>query len=426
MKLRTLTFDTETLSLVKDWKTPVDKMTPEQLANEPLTLQVAWIVNEIDTETLEIIELETFKAYVQPSTSYPSFTEQNFENNEAVKVNGISWQMCIDSEFDMKSILQKMRKSIDEHNVDCLLAHNAQFDVKVLQCELKRIGINDWLSGLHIICTKILFKGFADAAGIRATLESAYRYFNDGQIFDNAHDAFADVNGCYNVFIGCCKKLNMWPLPDSVLCVAAYSNGWHEHIPASIWQQSGWHSVAEIDLVQGKLSCPQAYTVKKMYIKQEQYAEECLRHYNVDIEACKVGYEMKTALHLLNVYIQFSRLVIFHGAQFHVGLLNAQYMKHKAIAADNYVSGVVNALWQKPWFVDCNVLGSIMLPNLCVRPNYIRREDIYEHFAGKQPTSNVIAALSIYYNFIWLHNECVNKNDIKPLMQSYISTSNLK
>ena len=135
---------------------------------------------------------------------------------------------------------------------------------------------------------------------------------------------------------------------------------------------------------------------------------------------------MKTALHLLNVYIQFSRLVIFHGAQFHVGLLNAQYMKHKAIAADNYVSGVVNALWQKPWFVDCNVLGSIMLPNLCVRPNYSRREDIYEHFTGKQPTSDVIAALSIYYNFIWLHNECVNKNDIKPLMQSYISTSSLK
>lgn len=426
MKLRTLTFDTETLSLVNNWKTSVSEMTAEQLANEPFTLQVAWIVNEIDTETGVSTELEAFKSYVHPSTDYPSFVESMFENNKAVEVNGISWQMCVESAFDMKQILQKMRASITEHNVQILLAHNAQFDVRVLQGELKRTDTNDWLTGLHIICTKILFKGFADAAGIRATLESAYRYFNNGQMFDGAHDAFADVNGCYNVFVGCCKKLNMWPLPDSVLCIAAYSNGWHERIPSSIWSQSGWHSVAEIDLVQGQLSCPQAYIVKKFYIKQDQYAEECLKHYNVDIEACKNGYDMKTALHLLNVYIQFSRLVIFHGAQFHIGLLNAQYMKYKANAADNYVSGVVNALWQKPWFIDCNVFGSIMHPGLCIRPNYVRREDLYEHYTGKQPTSDVIAALSIYYNFMWLHNECIDRNDIMPLMQSYISTSKLK
>ena len=426
MKLRTLTFDTETLSLVNNWKTPVNEMTAEQLANEPLTLQIAWIVNEIDTETCVSTELEAFKSYVHPSTDYPSFVESMFENNKAVEVNGISWQMCVESAFDMKQILQKMRASINEHDVQILLAHNAQFDVRVLQGELKRTNTNDWLTGLHIICTKILFKGFADAAGIRATLESAYRYFNNGQMFDGAHDAFADVNGCYNVFIGCCKKLNMWPLPDSVLCIAAYSNGWHERIPSSIWSQSGWHSVAEIDLVQGQLSCPQAYIVKKFYVKQDQYSEECLKHYNVDIEAFKNGYDMKTALHLLNVYIQFSRLVIFHGAQFHVGLLNAQYMKYKANAIDNYVSGITNALWQKPWFIDCNVFGSIMHPGLCIRPNYVRREDLYEHYTGKQPTSDVIAALSIYYNFMWLHNECVDKNDIRPLMQSYISTSKLK
>lgn len=426
MKLRTLTFDTETLSLVKDWRQPIHTMNDAQLAQEPFTVQLAFIIHEIDTDTAEALELYAFKTYIKPSTDYMSFNAQMFIDNPAVDINKITWDMCNGSSYDMKQALQHMKSAIDKYKAQILLAHNAQFDVRVLQGELLRCGLQDWLINKHIICTKILFKGFADAAGVRATLESAYKYFNAGNMFEDAHDAFADVKACHNVFMGCCKKLNMWPQPYSVLSVAAYSNGYHDKIPSSIWDTIAWRHVAEIDLVQGPIvnldNNKALHKEVKLHIKQDYYDERSLREYNVDIDACKHGFNIKTALHLLNVYVQFSQFIVMHNVTFHLGLINAQYIRNKPTAADNYVSGVTNAILQKPYVIDCNILGCILIPSACIRPNYVRRDDIYEHFTGKLPTVDISAALSIYYNFTSL---CTCDIDETSFKQSFILTSSL-
>lgn len=230
-----------------------------------------------------------------------------------------------------------------------------------------------------MICTKILFKGFADSANINAKLETAYKYFNDGKMFDDAHDAFADIKACHNVFVNCCKTLNMWPRPDGCLAVMMYSNGYHKQIPTNIWQASLWNNIAQIELCEFGLQPDDAFNVCKLSVKATDniYHLDCLHYYGIDEHECQHGFTLKTALHLLNVYVQFNRLVVFYDARLHFGLLNAQYVRCKANAGSNYNASIVNAVLQKPYLYDLNLALRKAYPGLQCRPDYIKRKDAW-------------------------------------------------
>ena len=418
MKLNVCVFDTETTGLLKQFSKPVSKMSIEELKEEPFILQLAYVIAQIDTDTETYKVLTEFKTYIKPVSIVMSFDESMF-GTDATNVNGITFDMCMQSNYTMHAALMKMHDDCKQHSVTTFIAHNAQFDYKMIKRECARNNVEDFMFNKQLICTKILFKGFALANNIGATLEAAYKFFNNGAMFENAHDAFSDVYGCLNVFINCCKRLHLWPQPNAVCALMSYSNAYHSNLPASIWQKTGWNQIAKIDICMGSVTESQSAKVIELPIQLDYYDEKCCNDYNVSIEKCKHGYSIESALCMINIHIMFSSLVIVHSAYFQLGLLVSMYSKYKADA--HIERGIPNALLElKDIVLDTNVLACNLLPQLKQRDNYVSRDAIYTYYNNTAPTIDIWAVHSIFLNFVNMLNDMQKSNRTDLFKQSLI------
>lgn len=178
--------DTETAGLPTNTDYPV----LGALDHWPRTVQIAW---ERYSKEGEWLESESY--IVQP---------EGFEIPEdAAQVHGITTERARREGTPLRKVLAQLQQSLLRSGF--LIAHNIEFDGKILEAEYQRLGTEPnpiW----HIchLCTmrsSISFCGLQDRNGRHKypTLQELHQELF-GVSFKDAHDAGADVRACARCF----------------------------------------------------------------------------------------------------------------------------------------------------------------------------------------------------------------------------------
>lgn len=193
-----LFFDTETTGLPLDWKAPVSR-----LNNWPRLVQLAWVCfdekGEVEKKNF-IIKPDGFKIPL-----------------EAINIHKITNEIAINSGFDIKTVLKQFRTRLKKAKY--IVAHNLEFDEKVMGAEFLRQGINNELSLKKRICT---MKAGTDFCAIPSrngykwpTLSELYfKLFNEQ--FKEKHNAEFDIDATVNCFLKL-YKLGVINIPDQII-----------------------------------------------------------------------------------------------------------------------------------------------------------------------------------------------------------------
>ena len=177
-------FDTETTGLPKNWKAPIT-----DLDNWPRLIQLGYIVYSETGERLEdgnyIIKPEGF--------TIPS---------ESSNVHGITTEKAINEGQDLNAILTKFHAILN--SCQEVVAHNIAFDEKIIGAEFLRNNFQNILEVKKKICTMTSTVDFCKIPGQYGfkwpgLAELHIKLF--GKNFDNAHDAFADIEATANCFL---------------------------------------------------------------------------------------------------------------------------------------------------------------------------------------------------------------------------------
>jgi DNA polymerase III subunit epsilon len=188
-KKHILFFDCETNGLPLDYKasyTDVD--------NWPRVISLGWILaNE------EGVVIETGHHLIKPNgwqmPTEEFWTSKNY-TQERFLAEGTEIELVLPHFYNSKL------------KADILVAHNINFDHRIVWAEFIRAGMTP-RSGLHKICTMAKSTSYCKIPGKRGfkwpTLEELhFTLFNKG--FEGAHDAFADVTACMNCFFELVKR----------------------------------------------------------------------------------------------------------------------------------------------------------------------------------------------------------------------------
>ena len=176
-------FDTETTGLPKNYKAPVT-----ELDNWPRLIQLAYIIYSENGE-----KIEEGNHIIKPI----DFTIPT----EASNVHGITTAKAISEGKDLVEVLNVFHEIIRENSV--LVAHNIAFDEKIIGAEFLRNGYTNIIDQKPKICTMkatVEFCSIPGPFGFKwpGLAELHIKLF--GKNFDNAHDAFADIEATANCF----------------------------------------------------------------------------------------------------------------------------------------------------------------------------------------------------------------------------------
>ncbi len=186
-----LFFDTETSGLPKSMKAPLG-----DLDNWCRVVQLAW---SLTNENFEVIEQKKF--YIEA---------KDFEIDKGAEdTHGISKEKTLLEGVKPSYALEQFAEAFSYSNI-LLVAHNINFDFKVIASELlrnkQRIALRLFLK-LDTYCTmlntvelcKIPFKKMFNKFKY-PKLAEAYKILLNKDLI-NAHDAFADVKACKELYI---------------------------------------------------------------------------------------------------------------------------------------------------------------------------------------------------------------------------------
>ena len=174
-----LFFDTETTGIPKNYKAPVS-----DLKNWPRMVQVAWLVADAAGN-----EISSAEHIVKPDGyAIPP---------GAAKIHGITTELAKQNGVSIKTVLDLM--ATDIAGASTLIAHNVQFDEKILGAELLRAGYPNHVEAKPRICTMQSATNYCRIPGPYGykwpTLQELYRkLFNEE--FAGAHRALTDVRAC--------------------------------------------------------------------------------------------------------------------------------------------------------------------------------------------------------------------------------------
>lgn len=180
-----LFFDTETTGLPRDWNAPVEK-----LDNWPRLVQLAWLLCDEDgrerEKSVHIVKPEGFT--VPP---------------ESARVHGITQEKALAAGKDLRLVLEEFAEMIEE--ADFLVAHNMNFDEKIMGSEFLRSNMDSGLFRTKRICTMlstIEFCGIPSASGegYKWPKLSELHIKLFGKDFEDAHDAMVDTSACARCF----------------------------------------------------------------------------------------------------------------------------------------------------------------------------------------------------------------------------------
>ena len=174
-----LFFDTETTGVPRNYKAPAS-----DLRNWPRLVQIAWLLAEDDGG-----EIESAEYIVKPE----GFTIPV----EAARIHGISTEMAMRDGVDIKSVLAEVMTCLGK--VSQLVAHNIDFDEKILGAELLRAGQPNCVETKQRICTMRSATDYCRLPGPYGykwpKLDELHRKLFDEPLA-GAHRALVDVRAC--------------------------------------------------------------------------------------------------------------------------------------------------------------------------------------------------------------------------------------
>jgi DNA polymerase III subunit epsilon len=174
-----LFFDTETTGIPRNYKAPVT-----DLRNWPRLVQLAWMLTDGNGN-----EVTSAEYVVKP--------EGFVIPNDAAKIHGITTEEAHHIGAALQSVLSEVVTSIEQASV--LVAHNMQFDEKILGAELLRSGQPNVVVSKERRCTMQAATNFCRIPGPYGykwpTLQELHlKLFNEP--FAGAHQALVDVRAC--------------------------------------------------------------------------------------------------------------------------------------------------------------------------------------------------------------------------------------
>ncbi len=178
-----LFFDTETTGLPRNWKAPVT-----DLNNWPRMIQIAWILCDNDGNRIE-------------SKDYIVKPENFVIPKDASRVHGISTERAIDEGKDLEIVLTEFNELIERS--DYIVAHNINFDEKIVGAELLRKRIESSFNTKKKLCTmksSTNYCGIPGPYGLKWPKLSELHIKLFGVDFEEAHDASVDINATEKCF----------------------------------------------------------------------------------------------------------------------------------------------------------------------------------------------------------------------------------
>jgi len=184
-----LFFDTETTGLPRNYQAPLD-----DFLNWPRIVQISWSLYDADGQHWE-------------SQNYIIKPEGFVIPEEAVRIHRITQERALKEGVPLRGALEKFLS--DVKSASYLVAHNIDFDEKIIGSELLRAHLDNPLPAAVKICTmksSVDFCKIPSARGYKwPNLTELYTcLFQTG--FPEAHDATFDVRACAECFFALKKK----------------------------------------------------------------------------------------------------------------------------------------------------------------------------------------------------------------------------
>lgn len=178
-----LFFDTETTGIPANYRAPATDS-----RNWPRLVQVGWILVDEDGRQIESAEY-----IIKPQGfSIPA---------DAVRIHGITIAMAMAQGSDLESILRSLKEKVEFASV--LVAHNMQFDEKILGAEFLRCGFPNVIETKQRICTMLSSTDYCRIPGPYGykwpSLAELHRTLFKKNI-SGAHSALADTRACAACF----------------------------------------------------------------------------------------------------------------------------------------------------------------------------------------------------------------------------------
>ena len=178
-----LFFDTETTGLPRNWKAPVT-----DLDNWPRMIQIGWIMCDQNGNRLET------KGYVIKPEDF-------LIPKEASDVHGITIEKAMSEGVALTSVLGEFNHLIEQS--EFIVAHNINFDRKILGAELIRKQVASEFETKRMLCT---MQSSTDKCKITGPYGYKWPTLSElhtklfGEDFEGAHDASADINATERCF----------------------------------------------------------------------------------------------------------------------------------------------------------------------------------------------------------------------------------
>jgi len=178
-----LFFDTETTGLPRSWKAPVT-----DLNNWPRLVQLAYLFYDSDGNKISggdyIIKPDGF-----------------IISKEVSRIHGITHERAVNEGQPVNSVLQHFNTLIEQ--ADWLVAHNMQFDEKIVGSEFLRNGMENSIPAKNRICTMERSTNFCAIPGPYGNKwpklsELHYKLFKTN--FEEAHNASVDISATARCF----------------------------------------------------------------------------------------------------------------------------------------------------------------------------------------------------------------------------------
>lgn len=193
-----LFFDTETTGLPKSWKAPVS-----DLGNWPHIVQIAWaLFDDAGTRIAFRDHILKPEGFVIP------------EN--AAAIHGITTEKALKEGRPAAEVLEEFSGAV--RKAACLVAHNMDFDEKMVRVELLRFGMPDALAGVRKLCTMKSSTGYCKIPGPYGDKwpklsELHIKLFEAD--FEDQHNAASDVLCCAKCFFELRRRAIIRDSPDA-------------------------------------------------------------------------------------------------------------------------------------------------------------------------------------------------------------------
>ena len=178
-----LIFDCETTGLPKNWRAPIS-----DVDNWPRVIQIAWMLCDETDRTIESkVHLVQPDGFIIPP--------------EVQRIHGITTAHALSEGKKLTDVLDEFASSIEKS--DILVAHNINFDEKVISAEYLRLNLNLPFPNKKRFCTMENTTELCKIPGPYGykwpTLAQLYQELFKSN-FAGAHDAGADVAACAQCF----------------------------------------------------------------------------------------------------------------------------------------------------------------------------------------------------------------------------------